>query len=345
MRKAISLALLIGLLALAGIALAQQIQSFTIGQVEYFGYQGLDLARIEKAVPFHAGQRLSMQSMRDAFARTADVVEKLTGKPPTDVQPVCCDMRGEWYVYIGLPGKSSHAVAYNPPPAGHATLPANIVALYDQTMVLLLHAMRTGAKEDDSRGYFLSDDPGLRQKQLAMRRYALAHTPAIIKVLETSSDPHQRQAAANALGYGAQSPAQVKALAQASRDSDPAVRNNSVRALVLLARLGPKVASEIPPKSFVGLLSSGSWTDRNKGCALVEVLTRFRDPKLLATLRTQSMAPLEEMARWDPGHAAAALFVLGRIAGIPGPKLDQMVKNGQAHAIIQAAMSSTHGAR
>ncbi|HEX5323247.1 MAG TPA: HEAT repeat domain-containing protein [Capsulimonadaceae bacterium] len=327
----------LAILGIGALAYSQQIDHFVIGKVEYYGYAGLNLHKIEAAIPLRAGKTLSTAEMGGALNQTAAVVRKLTGRPPTDTEPVCCDARGAWFVYVGLPGKSTHTVPYNPTPKGNAKLPASIVGLHDQIADSLLHAIRTGAKEDDSKGYFLSSDPGLRKIQDAIHDYAVDHGPLIIKVLQTSADPHEREAAAEALGYAEQSPEQLAALAHAGRDPDSGVRNNAIRALTVLAHASPKTASQIPSQGFIDLLSSGSWSDRNKSCALLETLTRFRDPHLLSALRTQALTPLIEMAHWDPGHAGAAEFILGRIAGIPEDKLQKMANADQAVAIIHAA--------
>lgn len=327
-------------LAFGAIVYGQEISQFAIGEVEYFGYAGLNLPQIQAAIPFHKGSVLTISQMKDAMTKAASTIQKLTGRQPTDIEPVCCDARGAWMVYVGLPGKSSHEVSDNPAPTGNSKLPAKIVQLYDQTIEGVLHAVRAGAKEDDSKGYFLSSDPSLHKKQLAMRAYAVSHGPLIIKVLQTSSDSHQREAAADALGYAQQTPTQLAALAHASRDPDGGVRNNAVRALVVLAYLGPKTAGEIPAQGFIDLLSSGSWTDRNKASLLLETLTRTRNPKLLAALRRQALAPLIEMAHWDLGHGSPAQMILGRIAGIPEADLQKMISTGQVDAIIRAAKAA-----
>ncbi len=67
-------------------------------------------------------------------------------------------------------------------------------------------------------------------------------------------------------------------------------------------------------------------------------LTERRDPALLTALREQALQPLIEGASWsgDPGHAGAFLVILGRIAGLPDDKLQQLMDRHSA-AIIEAA--------
>jgi hypothetical protein len=72
---------------------------------------------------------------------------------------------------IGLVGTT---VRYNAAPSGSARLPLDALALYQQDMDANMEAVQKGkAGEDDSKGYSLSEEPGYRAKQLAMRDYAL----------------------------------------------------------------------------------------------------------------------------------------------------------------------------
>ncbi|PYK08500.1 MAG: hypothetical protein DME65_13950 [Verrucomicrobia bacterium] len=85
------------------------------------------------------------------------------------------------------------------------------------------------------------------------------------------------------------------------------------------------------------MLSSGSWTDRNKAGFLLDELSKRRDAKLLSQLHSQALDSLIEMARWrSRGHADFARILLGRIAGIEETRLQQLVDAGQVDQIIQA---------
>jgi selenoprotein W-related protein len=106
-------------------------------------------------------------------------------------------------------------------------------------------------------------------------------------VLESSSNAEQRAIAAQFMGYVHSSAAQINALVRASHDPEEDVRNNATRALWVLAASSPKRAERIPADGFIEMLYSRSWTDRNKSSLLLEVLTRSRDPKLLAQLRSR----------------------------------------------------------
>ena len=91
------------------------------------------------------------------------------------------------------------------------------------------------AEEDNSEGYALSKNPESRALELKLRAYVLQHEKEVYAVLESSSDDKHREYAANALGYGRQSPEQIAALLRASRDPNEGVRDESVRALGCLA--------------------------------------------------------------------------------------------------------------
>jgi hypothetical protein len=315
------------LLATAAFSAAASAQSF--------GYSGLDTATIRKALPVHEGDQIN-RSLKTVNGIKAAVKHGFDIEP-TDVATVCCDARGESMLYVGL-GKAGGSFAYNPVPTGTSSFPKNITKLYDESENANMRAVQKGnASEDDSKGYSLSADSKFRSKQLAMRTYAVGHGELILQVLESSSDRQQRIVASELLGYAEQSERQFVALAHASRDANSEVRNNAVRALVVLARSDPKVAAQIPAAEFIPMLHSGSWTDLNKASLLLALLSASRDPKLLSRLREQALDALIEMARWRvAGHSYAAKMILGRIAGIEEKRLEEIVEKGDVQTILDA---------
>ena len=75
-------------------------------------------------------------------------------------------------------------------------------------------------------------------------------------------------------------------------------------------------------KAAIRMLNSGTWSDRNKSAALLEVLSKSRQPELMAKLRADALDSLIEMAKWNnPGHAYFSRAILGRIAGIEEVRL------------------------
>ena len=324
---------------LAAVTFGQD-KSRHIGEVDFYGYADLDLNKIRTALPVREGD--NFPDSHDAFLDTVkgikEAIKQVIGKPPTDVAVVCCDAQGQGMIYIGLPGSSMRVVSYNPAPKGKIRFPPQIINLYQQTMDASSKAVLSGtAKAEGGKGFALSTDPELRSKQLATREYALGHGPLARKVLASSSSAEHRSVAAHVLGYARQSREQIAALVRASHDSDESVRNDAIRALGVLAQSSPKVADRIPPSGFVAMLSSGSWTDRNKAGFLLTELTKRRPPRLLNQLRSQALDSLIEMARWrSRGHADFARILLGRIAGIEETRLQQLVDAGQVDQIINS---------
>jgi hypothetical protein len=260
------------------------------------------------------------------------------GRPPTDVAIACCDSSGSATIYVGLPGKSSETIAYNPPPTGSVPLPAQALSLYQATEEATMRAVESGRSgEDDSNGYSLSVDPALRAIQLKEHDYATHNTPLLRRVLKSSSSADDREAAAEILGYANQSEGQIASLVHASYDSADSVRNNAVRALGVLATSSAKTASQIPASGFIEMLNSGIWTDRNKSGLVMMALTKSRNQKLLAELRARALPSLIEMAHWNLDHAYSSRIVLGRIAGIDESQLEKLAESDQVETIVAAA--------
>jgi hypothetical protein len=113
----------------------------------------------------------------------------------------------------------------------------------------------------------------------------------------------------------------VKALLHGVNDPAAEVRNNCLRALAILAHYNihsPQERIEIDPESFVDLLSSVEWSDRNKAAAALRAMSDTRDQKVLVLLRQKAGQPLEEMAHWNSAaHAQDAFILLGRVNGVP----------------------------
>jgi hypothetical protein len=320
------------LVATAAFSAAAYSQNSRIGEIEFFGYSGVDVAAVRKALPVREGGQLSLKN-----DRIKDAAKQASGVEPTDVATVCCDAKGESMLYIGL-GKTRGMFAYNPVPTGTSGFPKSVTKLYDETDKATMRAVFKGnAGEDDSKGYSLSVDSKLRSKQLAMREYALLHGGLILQVLESASEDQQRIVASELLGYAEQSEKQIAALAHASHDANSEVRNNAVRALGVLARSDSKLAAQIPSAEFIAMLHSGTWTDLNKSSSLLYQLSASRDPRLLSQLREQALDTLIEMARWrSSGHSYAAKMILGRIAGIEEKRLEEIVEKGEVQTILDA---------
>ena len=331
---------LLVLCAAAVCSAQQQMPPARVEAIYFFGHGDRDVTKLKSALPIRVGDKFdSPIPLLEMRPKVEEALRKAAGLPVSDVSFV--SPGGEkWLIYIGVAGPSVKTFSYNATPTGNVRLPDEAIRIYREANEAFMNAMMAGrAAEDDSRGFaFSADDAELRTKQLAMHEYAIKNEAVIREVLRSSSDVEHRQAAAQLLGYADRSSGQINELVRASRDADDTVRNNATRALIVLAKSDAKTASTIPAGSFVEMLNSGEWTDRNKAGGLLGELTRSRSPQLLKTLRSVAFESLAEMARWESGHAQPAREILGRIAGIDEEKLAGMVTDDvQAETIISLA--------
>jgi hypothetical protein len=295
--------------------------------------------RLQSLLPIRTGDKLSEDQESKIHNEINRAVERAVGHPPTDIAFVCCNNQGNFMLFIGLGGKNSASIAVHHAPDDSGCLPRHAMTLYDEAMAAVPPAVQRGnGGEDDSRGYSLSNDPVLRSKQIAMHEYAIGHEQTLERALQTCRQPQDRRAAAEILGYGRRSARQIGGLVCACRDPDGEVRNNALRALWVLAIASPGTGAQISAKSFVEMLNSGVWEDRNKAGLLLMALTRSRNPRLLHQLRTEALPSLIEMARWqDPSHAYPYRVILGRIAGFSEAQVQRMVGSGKVRQLIAGA--------
>src|SRR5689334_18060996 len=99
--------LLFAMACLAITTLSQE-KPKTIGEIEFFGYTGIDIDKLRAALPIHEGDAFSMEAAEENIRQTKEVVRRITGRPPTDISGGCCDNQGNWTIFIGLSGASTH---------------------------------------------------------------------------------------------------------------------------------------------------------------------------------------------------------------------------------------------
>jgi hypothetical protein len=325
-------------IATARVATAQEIR---IGIIDFYGLQRTALADARAALTFKEGDLVDeeLAPQRESEQRLA----RLPGVAHAHVNMVCCD-DGRAIVYVGIEERGSPVMRFHAPPRGTERLPAEIVEAGTAFETALWGAVQRGqAGEDRTQGHTLSEAPDLRAVQ--ERFLAFARDPALLRrVLRGSADAAHRALAAQVLGYVDDKQAVVADLVRAMRDPDENVRNNAMRALLVFAYATPTPrhpTPRVPGTPFIDFLSSPVWTDRNKSSGALAELSRTRDPRLLARLRTTALGPLVEMARWkSAGHAEAALIILARLAGRPDADATAALNGGDREAIISAATAA-----
>lgn len=317
-------------------------QAFPIGIIDFYGVSTVSVERARAALTFAEGDTISFAGdeppafVAESEARLATV----PGVKKAIVNIVCCD-NGRAIVYVGIQETGAEALPFRPAPSGNEALAADIVAAGNEFDAAFTKAVESGDfVEDRSQGHALNHDPATRAIQERFVVYAKRDLPALRRVLRNSANPAERALAAQVLGYAPDKSAVVDDLVYGMSDPAEAVRNNSMRALLVIAEMTERKPPSIPAAPFIALLNSPVWTDRNKASLALQSLTAKRDPKLLSTLRTQALDPLVEIARWkSEGHAMPAFQVLARIANYSDEAAHDLWTRGQGETVIQAAVS------
>lgn len=270
-------------------------------------------------------------------------VESLPGVTAVHLAPVCCDDGGT-LLYVGIETTGAASIRFRDPPAGDATLPAEVIVAGEAFDRAFLAAIEAGDfAESDSLGHALMHHPAARRVQERFVPLADQYGDALRSVLRASSDPAQRALAAQVLAYATDKRDVVADLAYAISDPSAGVRNNAVRALALIAGLAERrkeLGIGVPYEPFIGLLRSPVWTDRNKASLALMQLTAARDSQLLAALGRDVLPELRQMARWhNIGHATPALLVLGRIGGLSEQEIVAALQRGDRELLIARASS------
>jgi hypothetical protein len=203
-------------------------------------------------------------------------------------------------------------------------------------------AVKGDVAEDDSQGHALFHNPEARALQERFITFAAQDLKLLRAVLRESSEAHHRALAAEIIAYAANKRDVVEDLVYGMSDADEDVRNNSIRALMVIAgfaRSSPKQHIKVPAEPFIEMLNSIIWTDRNKSSGVLLQLTAGRDAVLLSSLRQRALQSLVEMSRWkSPGHAAAAFFILGRVGNLSDDEIQKAWSSGNRQALIETVL-------
>lgn len=301
-----------------------------IGIIDFYGLHKVPRESVQRALGLSPGD-----SVRGQANPAIERLKAVPGVVDARLNFVCCEA-GKTILYVGIVESGAPTFAWNPVPTGSATLPDSIRHLGAEFDTALWDGLTQGdAAEDDSAGHALMHFPPARAIQLRFPAIADAQLELLRTVLRTSSNAEDRALAAQVMAYTGDKAAIIPDLVAATRDPDETVRNNAIRALGVMA--SAKISLEVPPETFIRLMQSPEWTDRNKASLVLMRLSQSRDPRLLAGLRA-IQAELVEMARWQAmGHAAPALLMLGRLGGMTEQQLGEAWQRGDREAIIGSA--------
>jgi hypothetical protein len=255
---------------------------------------------------------------------------------------VCCDA-GKTTLYVGIQEKGTPALVFRPAPSGSIRLYNDVLEAGAAFEKAYSDAAQLGElAEDELEGDSMMRYPPARTVQKQFVKLAALHQSQLRDVLRNSANAEQRALAAQVLGYAADKRDVVSDLAYGMGDPDEEVRNNSTRALwliALLAQRSPELGIEVPFQPFVDLLNSIVWADRNKASLALSDLTDKRDPAILSAIREHALPALVDMARWKAmAHAQPALFLLGRIGGVSEEEIQADCNRGDRKALISAAL-------
>jgi hypothetical protein len=257
---------------------------------------------------------------------------------------VCCDA-GKAILYVGISEKGAPALQFRPAPQGRIRLPENMVQVGEALSDAFTRAAEKGdVGEDDSQGHALSHNPEARTLQERFVTFAEQHFKLLCSVLRESADAQHRALAAEIIAYVPNKRDVVKDLVYGMGDPDVGVRNNSMRALGVIAKFAPRAPRQsikVPMQPFIAMLNSIEWTDRNKSAAALFQLTEKRDAPVLSSLRRHALQSLVEMARWkSPPHAQSAFFILGRVGKLSEEEIWQAWNSSNREALIQKVLKS-----
>jgi hypothetical protein len=334
------------LLALLALLVSRQAadQIPPIGIIDFYGIRSLPEAQVRQALDFHEGDQLSSDQFGKKVQAAEHKLEALPGVKKARLSFICCAEGNKAILFVGIEETGAPCQEFRTAPQGTVRPPADVVQASKDIDAAFQTMQEGGMEEDDSLGYALFHDPGMRAVQLRFPALAEKHLTVLRDILRNSSDAADRAFAAEVLGYTKNRQFVVSDLLDAMRDASDSVRNNAMRALMVFARYSPKAPGEtvrIPAQPFVGMLNSCIWTDRNKSAAALSELTKGRDPAILTELRMHALPSLVEMARWKSlGHGAHSLWILGRLGGLPDEAIQMKLDRGDRENVISAALKA-----
>jgi hypothetical protein len=314
-------------------------QTPEIGIIDFYGLRSISEQQVRQALQIKEGD--TVPDSRDEAQRR---LQALPNVQQARLKFVCCDA-GKAILYVGIREKGAPALQFRPAPQGRIRLPDNMLRAGQAVSDAITRAVEKGdVREDDSQGHALSDNPEARALQERFISFAELHLESLRTVLRESADAQHRALAAEIIAYAPNKRDVVKDLVYAMTDNDPGVRNNSMRALGVIAKFAqrsPRQTLKVPMQAFIEMLNSIEWTDRNKSLAALFQLTEKRDAAVLSSLRRHALQSLAEMARWkSPLHAQSPFFILGRVGKISEEEIWKAWNSSNRESMIQRVLKS-----
>ncbi len=307
-----------------------------IGIIDFYGLRAVSEERVRQALQIKEGDA-PPESREEAQRR----LEELPNVQQARLSFVCCE-GGKSILYVGIRERGSPSLYFRSAPKGTIRLPETIRQAGQALEDAITEAVLKGeAQEDDSQGHALNSYPKVRAIQERFITFAAQDLKLLRAVLHEAADASDRALAAEIIGYAANKRDVVKDLVHGMTDPDPGVRNNSMRALAVIAvfaRLSPKQRIKVPVKPFVDLLNSIVWTDRNKSAFALYELTGKSYPTVLSELRMRALPSLVEMSRWKSGHAHSPFFLLGRVGNLSESEIQKEWDSGDREALIRTVL-------
>lgn len=312
-------------------------QNPSIGIIDFYGLRSVSAQQARQALQIKEGDSLPA-SPEEAQRR----LEALPNVEQAHVGAVCCDA-GRAILYVGLKEEGAPSLQFRAAPKGAIRLPETIIQVGDAFNDAFTEGIQKGdGGEDYSQGHALNSYPKARAIQERFITFAALDLKLLSAVLHESAEARQRALAAEIIAYAANKRAVVKDLVYGMSDPDSEVRNNSMRALAVIASFAqrsPKQKIKVPLTPFIKMLNSIVWTDRNKSVFALYQLTEKRNPAVLSELRKHALPSLIEMSRWQsPGHAYRPFFLLGRVGNLSEDEIQKDWDSGKREILIETVL-------
>jgi hypothetical protein len=314
-------------------------QAPRIGIIEFYGLRNISEQQARQVIQIKEDD--PVPDSRDEAQRR---LEALPNVKQARLKFVCCDA-GKTILYVGIREKGTRTLQFRPAPQGRIRLPDNMVRAGQAVSDAVTRAVeKSDVREDDSQGHALSHNPEARALQERFIPFAQQHLKLLRSVLRESADAQHRALAAEIIAYAPNKQYVVKDLVYGMTDPDTDVRNNSMRALGVIAKFAQRATRQsikVPMQPFIEMLNSIEWTDRNKAAAALFQLTEKREAAVLSALRRHALQSLVEMARWkSPGHAQSPFFILGRVGKISEEEIWKAWNSSNRESLIQKVLKS-----